>query len=81
MNEVVNKSLFSRDKFLSEIHSRQPWFTYNACGTFTKSERRIQKFNGIRNSKYIYQNKLNKACFQHDITYRDFKELPGRIVY
>ena len=80
MNEVVNKSLFSRDKFLPEIDSRQPWFTYSACGTFTKNKRRIQKFNGIGNSKYIYQNESNKACFQHDMTYRDFKELPGRVV-
>ena len=27
-------------------------------------------------TKYIYRNKLDKACFQHDMAYRDFKDLP-----
>ena len=62
------------------MHLRQLWFAYNAYGTFIKSKKRIQKFNEIGNSKYIYQNKLNKACFQRDVTYGDFKELPRRIV-
>ena len=31
------------------------------------------------NSNNICQNKLDKDCFQHDITYRDFKDLPRRI--
>ena len=26
-------------------------------------------------STYIYQNELDKACFQHDIAYVDFKDL------
>ena len=26
----------------------------------------------------IYQNELGKACFQHDMTYGDFKDLPRR---
>ena len=26
----------------------------------------------------IYQNELDKACFQHDMTYGDFKDLPRR---
>ena len=29
---------------------------------------------------YIYQNKLDKARFQHDMTYGDFKDLPRRAV-
>ena len=29
---------------MSEIHLRQSQFTYNACGPFTKSKERIQKF-------------------------------------
>ena len=28
--------------------------------------------------KYIYQNNLDKACFQHDMVYGDFKGLPKR---
>ena len=29
-------------------------------------------------SRYIYQNKLDKACIQHDMTYVGFKDLPRR---
>ena len=27
---------------------------------------------------YIYQKKLDKTCFQHDVAYGDFKYLPRR---
>ena len=26
-------------------------------------------------TKYIYRNELDKACFQHDMAYGDFKDL------
>ena len=42
-----------------------------------KKERRW-KFKEIRNSRYIYQNELDKACFQHDMAYGDFKNLNKR---
>ena len=29
-------------------------------------------------SQYIYQNKLDKACFQHNMAYGDFNNLTGR---
>ena len=29
--------------------------------------------------RYINQNKLDKACFQHDTTYGNFKDLSRRI--
>ena len=38
MNEIVNKFLLAGDKFMPEMHSRRPWFTYSPCGTFTKSK-------------------------------------------
>ena len=31
-----------------------------------------------RDSRYIYQNELDNACFQHDMTYGDFKDLNRR---
>ena len=34
-----------------------------------------------QNSPYIYQNELDKACFQHDMAYGDFKDLTRRTVY
>ena len=38
MNEIVNKFLLAGDKFMTEMHLRQPQFVYNACGTFTKNK-------------------------------------------
>ena len=63
---------------MSEMHLKEPGFTYSASGPFTKNKERIQKFKERRDSRYIYQNELDKACFQHDIAYRDFKDLTRR---
>ena len=78
MNEVVNKLLLAGDKYLPEIHLKQPWFTDNACGSFTKNKEWIQKFKETRDTNYIYKNELHKACFQHDIVFGDFKDLARR---
>ena len=74
MNETVNKFLLVGDKFMPEMHLRQPGFTYSACGPFTKNKERIQKFKETGNTSYIYKNELDKACFQHDMAYGDFKD-------
>ena len=60
---------------MPEMHLKQPGFTYSACGPFTKNKDRIQKFKETRDTSYIYKNELDKACFQHDMTYGDFKDL------
>ena len=60
---------------MPEMHLIQLRFTYTACGPFTKNKERIQKFKGTGDSRHIYQNKLEKACFQHDMTYEDLKDL------
>ena len=75
MNEIVNKFLLVWDKFMTELHLRQPGFAYSACEPFTKNKERIQKFKETGDSQYIYQNELDKACFQHDMAYGDFKNL------
>ena len=38
MNEIVNKSLLAGDKFMPEMHLKQPEFTYSASGPFTKNK-------------------------------------------
>ena len=50
---------------MPERHLRQPGFMYSACGLFTKIKERIQKFKETGDSQLVYQNKLDKACFQH----------------
>ena len=56
------------------MHLRQLQFTCSACGRFTKSKERIQKYKETGDSKYIYRNKLDKACFQNDTAFGDFKD-------
>ena len=77
MNEIINKNLLAEDEFMLEIHLRQLGFTYSACGHFTRNEQ-IQKFKGTRDSEYINQNQLDKACSQHDMAHGDFEDLPRR---
>ena len=81
MNEIVNKFLLAGDKFMPEIHLKQPGFTYSACGPFTKNKERIQKLKKTRDTNYIYKNELDKAYFQHSMVYEDFKELARRTTF
>ena len=60
---------------MPEMHLRQPAVTYRACGPFTKDQKRLQKFKETRDSRYIYQNKLDKVCVQHDTVDGGFKDL------
>ena len=56
MNEKINRFLLAGDKFMSEMHLRQPGFTYSASGIFTKNKERIKKFKETGDSIYTYQN-------------------------
>ena len=78
MNEIINKFLLTGDKFMPEMHLKQPRFIYSACGPFTKNKERIQKFKETGDTSFIYKNELDKACFQHDMAYGDFKDLKRR---
>ena len=75
MNAIVNKPLSAGDKFMPEMHLKQPGFTYSACGPFTENKERIKKSKETGDSRYIYQNELDKTCCQHDMAYGDFKDL------
>ena len=78
MNEIMNKCLLVGDKFMPEMHLKQPNFTYSACGPFTKNKERIEKFMQTGNSDFISRNKLDKPCFQHDMAYGKTKGLVKR---
>ena len=75
----MNKFLLAGDKFMPEVHLKQPGFTYSACGPFTKSKERIEKFMQTGNTDFIYRNELHKACFQDDMDYGKSKDLAKRI--
>ena len=78
MNETVNKFLLVGDKFIPEMHLKQPGFIYSACGPFTKSKERIKKFMQTGNTDFTGKNELDKACFQHDMAYGKSKDLVKR---
>ena len=63
------------------MHLRQSRFTYSACGPFTKNKEKLQKFKETGDSRHIYQNKLHKVCFKHDMVYGDFKDLTRRAAF
>ena len=57
INEIVNKFFLVGDKFMPEMHLKQPGFTYSACGPFTKNKERMEKF--IRLEMQVLFIKMN----------------------
>ena len=56
MNKIINKFLLTGDKFMPELHLKQPGLTYSACGPFTKHSEIIQKFRETSHFKtFIYK--------------------------
>ena len=80
MNEITNKFLLAGHNFMADMNLEQVGFTYSASETFIKNKRRSQKFQETGDYRYIYQNKLNKACFQLDTTYGEHKDFPRKRV-
>ena len=78
MNNIINKFLLAGDKFMPEMYLRQPQFVYSACGPFTRHEETIKNFKQTGDTRYIYRNELDKACFQHHSAYADHKDLINR---
>ena len=78
LNDIINKFLLAGDKFMSEMHLKQPGFTYSACGLFSRNKQRTQRFMETGDTNYIYKNEEDKVCFQHDMAYGDFKDLKKR---
>ena len=78
MNKIVNKFLLAGDKVISEMHLKQPGFTYSGCGPFTKNKEKIEKFMQSGNTNFIYRNELDKACLQHDMAYGKSSDLTKR---
>ena len=72
MNETVNEIV----TFLSARDNQDLLIV--AFEPFTKNKERIQKFKETRDTKYIYRNELDEACFQHDMTYGDFEDFAKR---
>ena len=44
-----------------------------------KINKEFENLTKTGDTSYIYKNELDKACFQHDMAYGDFKDLAKRI--
>ena len=53
MNNIINKFLLAGDKFMPEMHLRQPQFVYSACGPFTRHKERIKKYEQTGERAYF----------------------------
>ena len=79
MKKIVNKFLLAGDKFMQEMHLKQPasldksGFTCSARGPFTKNKKFFERFMQTGDKDFIYENELNQACFQHDMAYGKYK--------
>ena len=80
MNNIINKFLLIGDKFMPEMHLRQPRFVYSACGPFTRHKERIKVFKRTGDTRLLYRNELGKACFKHDAAYTKFKDVENRLI-
>ena len=63
---------------MPEMHLRQPQFVYSACGPFTRHKETIKEYKRTGDTRYIYRNELDKACFQHGSAFADHKDLINR---
>ena len=63
MKATVNKFLLAGDKFIPEMHLRQPGFTYSACDKFTKIKERMKKQKKTRRFKIYLSKRIRKNLF------------------
>ena len=80
MNEIINKCLLVGDKFMPEMHLRQPRFVYSGCGSCTRRKERIKVFKRTGNINLLYRNALDKACLKHDAAYAKYKDVENRLI-
>ena len=80
MNNIINKFLLAGDKLVTEMHLRQCQFVYSACGPFTRHKERIKEFKRTGDTRLLYRNELDKACFKHDAAYSKYKDVENRLI-
>ena len=68
------------NKFISELHLKQPGSTCKDYRLFTIHRERIQKFRENCNLKHLYRNELDKAYFTYDATHSESKDLAKKII-
>ena len=79
MNNIINKFLLAGDKFMPEMHLRQPRFVHSVCGPFTRHKERTKEFKRTGNTRLLYRNELDKSCFKHDAACAKYKDVENRL--
>ena len=80
MNNIINKFLLAGNKLMPEMHLRQPRFVFSACGPFTRHKERIKEIKRTGDTRLLYRNELDKACFKHDARYAKYKYVENRLI-
>ena len=78
MNQIVNKCLLAGDRFMPEMHSKQPGLHIVLVNHLLKINKEFKILCKTGDTNYIYKNESDKACFQHDIAYGKYKYLEKR---
>ena len=63
MNEIVSKFLLAGDKFMPEMHLKQPGFTYSACRPFTKKKKEFKNLKKQETEAIYTKINLIKLVF------------------
>ena len=80
MNNIIKTFLLAGDKFMPEMHLKQPQFVYSACDPFTRHKEIIKEFKRTGDTRLLYRNELDKACFKHDVAYAKYKDVENRLI-
>ena len=78
INKIIKEFLLGEDKLMPEMHVKQPGSTYSAWRPiYKKGYKKLTK----QKNHDIYKTKKNKACFQCDMAYGDFKDLLEKYIW
>ena len=80
VNNIINTFLLAGNKFMPEMHLRQPQFVYSAWSPFTRHKERVKEFKCTGDTRSLYRNELYKACFKHDAAYAKYKDVENRLI-
>ena len=77
---LLDHKIINMNNIINKMHLRQPQFVYSACGPFTRHKKRIKEFKRTRDTRLLYRNELDKACFKHDAAYAKYKDVENRLI-
>ena len=77
---LLDHKIINMSSIINKMHLRQPQFVYSACGPFTRHKERIKEFKRKRDTRLLYRNELDKACFKHDAAYAKYKDVENRLI-